>query len=688
MFDVRMYLERTVEKAMSRITNIHLLVVWVLFFSIWNVSSTGTPSLSAAVFFGALYLLCQKSGQLVLRKTLGLTTSDVALPLQLLTGYFFINTLLCLFILILPFGVVIDVFIMLALLVPIIIKQTDGMPEKKTPIPTQEVLAFLVGFLAASFWFQDALNPMRHESENIVFQLWPDSFFHARQISSLAFSHGWESISDIALAGVHPQLYHFAMYSIPSAFSAITEMKALYAFSSFLLPMGFVLTVFAAYSLLVRIFGRWPALAGCVALAVLPDAFQQGFGNKWLSYNWLQQIAPGGMYGVALMALAWVFMFDGCERGKARSVLAGYFLAALTITYKAHIFIANSYLIFVYPFLFVKKWKIWQKGVLVAFASLLYFGGVYVSQFSQSVPILRLNGSSFTSYIGGIVQGFERGPVGDLFMSTLTGQPSMTFMHVFWAVVMLSIATLGVFFPILVFVVARTTKRLPAYAWMFPIFVVAVYLVMSMGLEYDSRKVGTSEELLHRPFVWAYFIVGPWSVAGAAYLFMGKHRLSSKILVISCVLGLSLLPAFFAHEIQTMARWSATAEFTRVPQCLVDSADYIRNHSRRSDIIQDSGQGLLFDESSNRDGLIMTGLSERQVYVINSNGTRQAASAEARLRRLDELRLMDEEKEIVRTSSSYDIDWYILRPEDTVRWPDKFLSAPSYKCGGYRVFKF
>ena len=44
-----------------------------------------------------------------------------------------------------------------------------------------------------------------------------------------------------------------------------------------------------------------------------------------------------------------------------------------------------------------------------------------------------------------------------------------------------------------------------------------MYLIMSLGLAYDKNQVGTPDELLHRPFVWAYFVVCSW-VAGAIYM--------------------------------------------------------------------------------------------------------------------------------------------------------------------------
>ena len=72
------------------------------------------------------------------------------------------------------------------------------------------------------------------------------------------------------------------------------------AFVGFLLPFGILLSGLAALSLADSVWGRCAGIAATLAVTLLPEAYQQGFGNKWLSYHFLQQAAPDGLYGVAL----------------------------------------------------------------------------------------------------------------------------------------------------------------------------------------------------------------------------------------------------------------------------------------------------------------------------------------------------------------------------------------------------
>ena len=78
-------------------------------------------------------------------------------------------------------------------------------------------------------------------------------------------------------------LYHYASYAVPAAVDALTRSGAYEVFASFLLPVGVLLTGLAAFAFGGGVFGRWPAVAASAALLLVPDAYQQGFGNKYLS---------------------------------------------------------------------------------------------------------------------------------------------------------------------------------------------------------------------------------------------------------------------------------------------------------------------------------------------------------------------------------------------------------------------
>ena len=68
------------------------------------------------------------------------------------------------------------------------------------------------------------------------------------------------------------------------------------------------------------------------------------------------------------------------------------------------------------------------------------------------------------------------------------------------------------------FFIRAPSSRERAFAKVRAVQVVFNYLVMAMGLALDTRGVGTRDELLNRPLVWAYFVLAAWTAGGAYHL--------------------------------------------------------------------------------------------------------------------------------------------------------------------------
>ena len=669
------------------------LILWVAFLMTWNISATKHVGISAFLFIVALYFLCLVSGTACLRMAGLSSSSEYPLPLRLLFGYFFVNTSLFFLSVSSPLGMVGNSVSLLFMVCAYYFfsKRTDKKGISwSCSLP--DLLCLVIGFTASTFWCVDALRPIRVNAGLTVFQMWPDSFFHARQISVFANATGMDSISDITMAGSQPHIYHFASYAIPAALSKFTSTPAYETLASFQLPMGVLLCILAAYTFLIPPFGKWPALVGCAALALLPDASQQGFGNQWLSYQWLQPVNLGGFYGVSLMALAWFFMFEGCSNGKILSVLTGYFLALLVVVYKAHIFVANSYLILIYPCIFMANLNLtWRIGGLLVLSA-IYFAVVDVSQSYDNIPVLKLSGLSFEPYTRMVVDNFESNLVGSFFLSVLSGKLVLNVHNLFWAIMMLSVCTFGLFIFILIFLIPKLLHCPPRYRLAFPFFVIVIYLVMSTGLEYDSHKIGMPEELLHRPLVWAYFVVSAWTAAAAAYLLINakqEHQLrallNKKIVWLSPIF--LFIPLLYSHNLQTMPRWGDFAHYPSIPTCLVNSAKYIHDNGFAVDIVQDSKQSSHYD-ANDFSAMVLTSIAERQAFAINSGGIRDVAGLNDRLKSLESFKQMTSLAEIMAFAGSHKIDWYVLQASDTVAWPTMLQNTTAFQCGDYRVYHF
>ena len=159
------------------------------------------------------------------------------------------------------------------------------------------------------------------DGDTTIFTVWRDGFFHASWIAGvfagarLVHRVGYR---DGPIGSAHLSLRELCGAS--GRFSIDGHRYPDQVFASFMLPVGVLLTGLAAFAFGMALWGAWPGLAAAAAVMLIPDAYQQGFENRYLSYNFLQQAAPAGLYGVALVAFAWVFVLDGCKRGRYSSI--------------------------------------------------------------------------------------------------------------------------------------------------------------------------------------------------------------------------------------------------------------------------------------------------------------------------------------------------------------------------------
>jgi hypothetical protein len=369
------------------------VTILVTFLSAWQWRTTGHLSVSTVTIFAAFSSAALIYGRFFLRLSPLPPTFARALTPQFVLGFLLFNTGLLVLSLAFAYGVA-GCFLILVAAAPVMFF-IRGKRSKIEPQPTSQVpdlLCLLISGAGATLWCTDALSPIVVDGQNTVFKLWQDSFWHMRIISTFAQSHGLETLSDIRMAGARPFLYHYASYLTPAAIVSLTGARAFDAFAGFQLPFGLLLTGLAAFALAASLWGPWAGLAATWALLLLPDAYQQGFAHRYLSYNFLQQVNLAGLYGVACAAAAWVFILHGCRSGKHTSIVIGYALVLLTAAYKSQIFVANALLAIVYPCLFFVGLRAsWRSIVATAFL-FLFVVAIWLSQKDRrgSTPASRL----------------------------------------------------------------------------------------------------------------------------------------------------------------------------------------------------------------------------------------------------------------------------------------------------------
>jgi hypothetical protein len=665
------------------------VLLLTLFLSIWQLRATGRLSVTALAVFAMLGVLSLVYGRMVTRLAFQAPNGARNLTMQFLTGYLLLNTLLALLSLVFHFAVATSALVLagggavFGFFRPEPSEQPTG---NLNHLPS--LICLLVSGTAATLWCADSMRPMVLEGQHTIFRTWQDTFIHARHISAISQSHGLSTLSDIQLSGVPPRIYHYGGYFAPAAISSLTAISAFDTYVSFLLPFGILLTGLAAFSLAAVMWGPWAGLAAAVALLLLPDAYQQGFANRYLSYSFQQQVNPGGFYGIACMALAWIFILDGCKTGRYKSILLGYAVALLTVVYKAHVFVANAFLIMIYPCFFVTRLRPSRRVAVGAVLVALFATVVAASQRLESMPTLLLDGSSARRYVSILLDSFDPGRFKSFFTWVLVEHPAPKPVLALYAVTMVLLSTLGIWAIACgaTFLVLRARGTTPMPILLLPLFVIANYVLMSLGLAMDVRRVGTPDELLNRPLIWAYFAVVVWT-AGAAYATRfgdaPPRRLPARIAAAFLVLLGFATPWAFSHNLQTFPAWAgfgSFGEFSSFPSCRVQASLYIRQHSHADEVVQDSENDFRY---------LTTALAERQAFVIaNMLQTREETGTSERLAAMESFKRMTRAEDVTEFAALHKISWYLLHPTSAISWPTRVLDSAVYDCDGYRVYHF
>src|SRR5205814_5105006 len=116
----------------------------------------------------------------------------------------------------------------------------------------------------------------------------------------------------------------YGAYLTPALIREAAGLRSYATFAGILAPLGVFFTGLWAYALFGSFWGRWPGLAAAAALLLLPDGAQQGMQNTFMPYHWLTQISPSASYGLALLAVAWLFVLLGCTQGSRLQLVMGW----------------------------------------------------------------------------------------------------------------------------------------------------------------------------------------------------------------------------------------------------------------------------------------------------------------------------------------------------------------------------
>jgi hypothetical protein len=659
-----------------------LPMIWLyLVILLWHRISAGSLTIVIASVLFSILLASVLTGDLFVKWVLKDSEKFSSLPAKLLAGLLCVNLFLFIASLVFPFGLTIDWIILVALILSVWLRARPA--GSRTLISAKhppEIIFILTAPVLVTVWCRELLLPAALEGKVVVIRAWLDIYYHLCQISMFASSTGIGTITDVQMGDAPATPYHMASYLLPALLVNAGGSSAIVAYASLLVPLGLLMTALAAFSLGHVAFGRWPALTAGLGLLLLPDAMQQGVNNPYFGYHWLQQVSPSLCYGVASAAFVFMLMFEASRTNQYRLAIWGYAFVLVTLLYKAQIFVAISFLAFVFPVLFIRGRIAGYRIPLFLVFTCVYIAVVSASQNAAGVPTMRMDGSGLAPYSDWVL-ALQLGGFFQQFFYFLFGHAGTNWYSQAAAfLVVLVISTFGIFSVIYIALLARLKRLSEPAVWLFPLLVIAVYLAMGIGLAMDERHIGGREELLHRPFVWAYFVLVVWCAGAACRTLAGNSTLSGKRAkwgLILLAVGLTPIPVIFSTKIQTFDLWKITQQ--ELPPCLVDAARYIRENSHPNELVQDA---------MNDRRLILSALSERKPFAVDSGGFRAPAGMAARLESLKQLKKKQDSAQVASFMEEHAIKWYVVGPESAVQWPEAMMKRSAFACGDYRVYRF
>lgn len=543
------------------------------------------------------------------------------------------------------------------------------------------LITVLFIILGVTLWSQQSLNPVIIKDNNVIYKPWNDSFVHARFISGISDSDGFRNLQNRSLAGENASFYHYAYYFLPSLVKKVSSIDAFSIYCGFLVPFGLFLTCITAFAFIENLFDSFAAFISCFLIVVVPSASQMGLSNEWFNYHWLLQVSPGLSYGIAVIAIAWLFMIVGCKNSYYRLILIGWFVAVLSINYRAQIFVANAFLIFLFPTLFLPEIST-QKRVTAFFSFLsIYILAIIASWSVDSFPLIKFDGSAFRDYSSFILNQFESPVIKKIFSTKINSGnfPLDTLVDILFMSFVVFINTFGVMG--LLYFVFNKYKKIDFVYRILPLLFIINYIIMALSMAHNVNR-GTWEEFMHRPFVWAYFILtifigGYLSIYLKPYLKnIEKSKVKPAIVIIPFVF--LVIPLLLGSHITRGPVWGSDLINNKIDRGLYDVAKYIEKHSSIHDIIQ---------YSRDDDVSYLTAVSERQSFV-NKHKFVQNIPAELKQRHATVQLILSSKnkKQFNDILEKNKIKWFVFHKDDAKNIPEDLADGFIYKSNGYLLF--
>jgi hypothetical protein len=644
------------------------------FLLVWITLASGSFNLRSAVFLLVLPWVLLRAGSII--------TAALRLP-----SFFALDFLLG--VAVVSAGVMTwKIFVPFSLWIPLIclLIAVTGIPKlllhrQRAPVSALGLLGVIASLAAATAWCQDLILPITSVEGGIVFKPWSDFFFHATIVARSVGTQTLHQVGNYEWKGFPAIIYHYASYSLASCLAKVGHLPAYDTVVGFWAPFGSFLTGLASYALGRVIWSQGAGLAALVATFLIPDAAMLNVAHPYYGYFWLQHIAPGGLYGVAIAGTALILIIQGMREGRRIWIASGVVVGAVVAFFKVHIFAAAFPLLFSFAILAWPprkrlQWLVLGCCVAAGVALLTLANHFHVG------PNVHFDFSSGAWYWKSLANMASGTRVESWYQVFSTGHPFPS--HLAQAIGLLLVDALGIFA-----VVAPLVWLLTVWSktWQvsesISVVAVVILLLMTFGLS-GNVILGHPEELIHRPFVWAYWLVGSLTGGCLFSIAVGRRQQPPTWAVAVGILALTVVPVWYGSGLERR-KWSGAGSHSglRVDRGLVDCAHYIRGQPPTNAVAQDSR----LDEFS-----ILGGLGERPSFAARPKFFMRISKAfrespyQEQLQRLQNLQQAANIPDLQRSVRETGIRWYVVHPGDSYPWPTEFRDRPVFESNGYKVY--
>jgi hypothetical protein len=470
---------------------------------------------------------------------------------------------------------------------------------------------------------------------------------------------------------------------LPAVVFKLGNVGSVNLYSSVLYPGAVLMGGLGAYTLVRSLFGAWPGVAALVAVLFAPDASFLGFGNKHQSYYFESLVNVAMQYGLAGLALSWAIMIRACKNGSYKQVVLAYLLGFLLVFIKAHLFFANSFLLMLYPVVMFPGVRVGVRvGIALAFTSVFLAAFLVLQQF-DGVPSVVLDGSGVHVHFRNMNHYTPGGELKDMWKTLYYHYRGSALVYPLGAVYIIAYSLGMVFLAFCLALFYARRRKMDAHAgWVLLVFL--LWLFYSLFLSPDTRQVGTMDELIHRPFVWAYYIMAAWS-AGVLYRSWVGDTLPVTVwgragcgLLLGVMVGFAVAQSINA-QVFPVWREGGYRTILAFDRCALDAAHYLRSHR---------SPGQLFQSSDLDRKYFFTAQSETQIYAGGSVYGPTRSAPREKLEAVAGFMAMDNEAAVIDYVRRTHLNWFLREPQNALMWPESLARYQVFECGGFQLYRF